>query len=71
MTLTSTAGITSRVEFTTAYAASKFGVEGFMEALAPEVAPFGIHTTLVEPGFFRTELLSPQSTQYAQPFIED
>src|SRR6188768_1712724 len=51
MTISSTAGITSRVEFTTAYAASKFGVEGFMEALAPEVAPFGIHTMLVEPGF--------------------
>ena len=71
MTISSTAGITSRVEFTTAYAASKFGVEGFMEALAPEVAPFGIRTMLVEPGFFRTELLSPQSTQYAEPSIED
>ena len=71
MTISSTAGVTSRVEFTTAYAASKFGVEGFMEALAPEVAPFGINTMLVEPGFFRTELLSPQSTQYAQPSIED
>jgi NAD(P)-dependent dehydrogenase (short-subunit alcohol dehydrogenase family) len=59
------------VEFTTAYATSKFGVEGFMEALAPEVAPFGIKTMLVEPGFFRTELLSPQSTQYAEPSVED
>jgi len=71
VTISSTAGITSPVEFTTAYAASKFGVEGWMEALAPEVAPFGIKTMLVEPGFFRTELLSPQSTQYAQPSIED
>jgi NAD(P)-dependent dehydrogenase (short-subunit alcohol dehydrogenase family) len=71
MTISSTAGITSPVEFTTAYAASKFGVEGFMEALAPEVAPFGIRTMLVEPGFFRTELLTPQSTQYAQPSIDD
>ena len=71
MTISSTAGITSPVEFTTAYAASKFGVEGFMEALAPEVAPFGIRTRLVEPGFFRTELLTPQSTQYAQPSIDD
>jgi NAD(P)-dependent dehydrogenase (short-subunit alcohol dehydrogenase family) len=42
-----------------------------MEALAPEVAPFGIKTMLVEPGFFRTELLSPQSTQYAEPSIAD
>ena len=71
MTISSTAGITSPVEFTTAYAASKFGVEGFMEGLAPEVAPFGIRTMLVEPGFFRTELLTPQSTQYAEPSISD
>src|SRR3954464_5445204 len=71
ITISSTAGITSGVEFTSAYATSKFGVEGFMEALAPEVAPFGIKTMLVEPGFFRTELLSPQSTQYAEASIED
>src|SRR3954451_19455464 len=71
VTISSTAGIASPVEFTSAYAASKFGVEGWMEALAPEVAPFGIKTMLVEPGFFRTELLTPQSTQYAQPSIDD
>jgi NAD(P)-dependent dehydrogenase (short-subunit alcohol dehydrogenase family) len=71
MTISSTAGITSGVEFTSAYAASKFGVEGWMEALTPEVEPFGIKTMLVEPGFFRTELLSPQSTQYAEPSIAD
>jgi NAD(P)-dependent dehydrogenase (short-subunit alcohol dehydrogenase family) len=71
VTISSTAGIASAVEFTSAYATSKFGVEGFMEALAPEVAPFGIKTMLVEPGFFRTELLSPQSTQYAEPSIAD
>jgi NAD(P)-dependent dehydrogenase (short-subunit alcohol dehydrogenase family) len=71
ITISSTAGIASPVEFTTAYAASKFGVEGWMEALTPEVAPFGIKTMLVEPGFFRTELLSPQSTQYAESSIAD
>src|SRR3954471_17408134 len=71
MTVSSTAGIASTGDFLTAYAASKFGVEGFMEALASEVAPFGIRTMLVEPGFFRTELLSPQSTQYAEASIED
>ena len=42
-----------------------------MESLAPEVAPFGIRTMLVEPGFFRTELLTPESTQYAESSIED
>src|SRR4051794_27574431 len=71
VTISSTAGIAAGGEFLTAYAASKFGVEGFMEGLAPEVSPFGIRTLLVEPGFFRTELLSPQSTQYAPPSIED
>ena len=71
MTISSTAGIAATGDFLTAYAASKFGVEGFMEGLAPEVAPFGIRTMLVEPGFFRTELLTPQSTQYAEPSIED
>ena len=71
MTISSTAGISVAGEFLTAYAASKFGLEGFMEGLAPEVAPFGIRTMLVEPGFFRTELLSPQSTQYAESSIED
>ena len=68
--ITSTAGIVGQ-EFCTAYAAAKFGVEGWIESLAPEVAPFGIGTMLVEPGFFRTELLSPESTNYAEPSIED
>jgi NAD(P)-dependent dehydrogenase (short-subunit alcohol dehydrogenase family) len=68
--ISSTAGIVGQ-EFCTAYAAAKFGVEGWIESLAPEVAPFGIHTMLVEPGFFRTELLSPESTTYAEPSIED
>jgi NAD(P)-dependent dehydrogenase (short-subunit alcohol dehydrogenase family) len=71
MTISSTAGIASTGDFLTAYAASKFGVEGFMEGLASEIAPFGIRTMLVEPGFFRTELLTPQSTQYAPPSITD
>jgi NAD(P)-dependent dehydrogenase (short-subunit alcohol dehydrogenase family) len=68
--ISSTAGIVGQ-EFCTAYAAAKFGVEGWIESLAPEVAPFGIRTMLVEPGFFRTELLSPESTTYAQPSIDD
>ena len=71
MTISSTAGIASEADFLTAYAASKFGVEGFMEGLASEVAPFGIKTMMVEPGFFRTELLTAKSTQYAAPSIED
>jgi NAD(P)-dependent dehydrogenase (short-subunit alcohol dehydrogenase family) len=70
VTISSTAGIRGG-EFTSAYAASKFGVEGWMESLTPEVAPFGIRTMLVEPGFFRTELLTPESTNFAEPTIED
>src|SRR5580700_6927577 len=58
-------------EFCTAYAASKFGLEGWMESLHAEAAPFGITTTIVNPGFFRTELLTEQSTNYAEPSIED
>jgi NAD(P)-dependent dehydrogenase (short-subunit alcohol dehydrogenase family) len=68
--ISSTAGIRGQ-EFCTAYAASKFGVEGWIESLTPEVAPFGIRTMLVEPGFFRTELLTPESTKYAQSSIDD
>jgi NAD(P)-dependent dehydrogenase (short-subunit alcohol dehydrogenase family) len=68
--ISSTAGIVGQ-EFCTAYAASKFAVEGWIESLTPEVAPFGIRTMLVEPGFFRTELLTPESTNYAEPSIDD
>jgi NAD(P)-dependent dehydrogenase (short-subunit alcohol dehydrogenase family) len=70
VTISSTAGIVGQ-EFCTAYAAAKFGVEGWIESLTPEVAPFGIRTMLVEPGFFRTELLTPESTQYAVSSIQD
>jgi NAD(P)-dependent dehydrogenase (short-subunit alcohol dehydrogenase family) len=70
ITISSTAGLIG-FEFGTAYAASKFGVEGWMESLAAEIAPFGINTTIVNPGFFRTELLTEQSTNYAAPSIAD
>jgi len=70
VSISSTAGLAG-FEFCTAYSASKFGLEGWMQALEAEVAPFGIHTTLVNPGFFRTELLTPESTAYAEPRIED
>ena len=70
VSISSTAGLIG-FEFGTAYAASKFGLEGWMESLAAEVAPFGIATTIVNPGFFRTELLTEQSTNYAEPAIRD
>ena len=58
-------------EFNSAYCAAKFGLEGWMEALQSEVAPFGINTTIVNPGFFRTEFLTQESTVYAASAIED
>jgi NAD(P)-dependent dehydrogenase (short-subunit alcohol dehydrogenase family) len=70
VTLSSVAGITGLV-FCSAYAAAKFGIEGWMESLAQEIAPFGIRTMLVEPGFFRTDILSADSTTYAELSIED
>jgi NAD(P)-dependent dehydrogenase (short-subunit alcohol dehydrogenase family) len=70
VTISSSAGFAG-FEYGTAYAASKFGVDGWMESLAPEIEPFGIHTTVVNPGFFRTELLTKESTNYAEPSIED
>ena len=70
LTISSTAGLSGGM-FLTAYAAAKFGLEGWMESLAPEVEPLGIRTMLVEPGFFRTELLSRDSTTYAEPVIDD
>jgi NAD(P)-dependent dehydrogenase (short-subunit alcohol dehydrogenase family) len=70
VTISSTAGLVGQ-EFVSAYCASKFGLEGWMESLSFEVAPFGIRTMLVEPGFFRTELLTDESTKYPKPSIED
>jgi NAD(P)-dependent dehydrogenase (short-subunit alcohol dehydrogenase family) len=71
ISISSSAGLGAGFEFVSGYAASKFGLEGFMESLRAEVAPLGIHTTIVNPGFFRTELLTEQSTSYAEPSIAD
>jgi NAD(P)-dependent dehydrogenase (short-subunit alcohol dehydrogenase family) len=70
ITISSVAGLVGSA-YTSAYAASKFAVDGWMESLAPELEPFGIHATVVNPGFFRTELLTTESTNYAPASIED
>jgi NAD(P)-dependent dehydrogenase (short-subunit alcohol dehydrogenase family) len=70
ITISSTAGLIG-FEFGTAYAASKFGLEGWMQSLQAEVEPFGIDTITVNPGFFRTELLTEESTNFAERTIED
>jgi NAD(P)-dependent dehydrogenase (short-subunit alcohol dehydrogenase family) len=70
VSISSTAGIVGQ-QFCSAYAAAKFGIEGWMESLATEVEQFGIATTIVEPGFFRTDLLTPESTSWADLSIDD
>jgi NAD(P)-dependent dehydrogenase (short-subunit alcohol dehydrogenase family) len=71
ITITSTAGLIGQ-EFVVAYAASKFALEGWMESLHFDVAPYGISTMSVEPGFFRTELLvEGASTIWPELSIED
>ena len=70
VTLSSLAGLVGQ-EFCSAYAASKFGVEGWMESIRFEIEPFGIRTTIVEPGFFRTDLLEEASTIWAELSIDD
>ncbi|TJZ98243.1 SDR family oxidoreductase [Actinacidiphila oryziradicis] len=70
ITISSLAGAVG-LEFCVAYAAAKFGVEGFMESLRYDVEPFGIRTTIVEPGFFRTELLVDASTTWAELSVDD
>lgn len=52
------------------YTASKFGIKGFSEALAAEVAHLGIKVTIVEPGPFRTRFLSARSARWAAPMPE-
>jgi NAD(P)-dependent dehydrogenase (short-subunit alcohol dehydrogenase family) len=70
ISISSTAGIVG-YEFCTAYCASKFGLDGWMEALQAEVGPFGIQTMIVNPGSFRTQLLTKESTIYAPHSIAD
>ncbi|NRG42633.1 SDR family oxidoreductase [Rathayibacter sp. VKM Ac-2835] len=70
VTVTSTAGVVG-YPFGSAYAASKFALEGWMEALHAEVEPFGITTTIVEPGMFRTKLLTEgESTLWPELTID-
>jgi NAD(P)-dependent dehydrogenase (short-subunit alcohol dehydrogenase family) len=70
VTISSAAGLVGN-EGGSAYVTSKFALEGFMESLAGDVAPYGIRTMIVEPGFFRTELLGPASTIWPALSIED
>jgi NAD(P)-dependent dehydrogenase (short-subunit alcohol dehydrogenase family) len=70
MSISSGAGLIG-FEYSSVYAASKSGLEGWMSALAQEVEPFGIRTTIVNPGFFRTGLASPESLVWPEVWVED
>lgn len=70
VTLSSLAGL-SGAAFNSMYSASKFALEGWMESLSQEVNEFGIQTIIVEPGFFRTEFLTNESTTYGDIEIND
>ncbi len=54
-----------------AYSASKFAVEGLSLAVAEEVGKFGIKVTVVEPGFFRTDLLDAANVKWPSTRIDD
>lgn len=53
------------------YCSTKFAVEGITEALHAELAPLGIHATVVEPGYFRTEFLDSASLAVSPRVLED
>ena len=53
------------------YCSTKFAVEGLTEALHGELAPLGIHATVVEPGYFRTEFLDSTSLSVSPRILGD
>jgi NAD(P)-dependent dehydrogenase (short-subunit alcohol dehydrogenase family) len=53
------------------YCSTKFAVEGLTEGLRAELAPLGIHATVVEPGYFRTDFLDNASLSISPRVIED
>ncbi|KAL1615428.1 hypothetical protein SLS56_011818 [Neofusicoccum ribis] len=53
------------------YAASKHALTGAAESVAQEVKPLGIRTMIVQPGFFRTALLHPNNSTFAETAFDD
>ena len=68
--ISSTAGAVG-LKHCSAYSATKFAVEGLSFATATEVGQFGIKITVVEPGFFLTDLLAANNAKYANSTIAD
>lgn len=53
------------------YSASKFAIEVLSESLSHELEPFGIHVTIVETGYFKTDFLDPSSGRYGSRKVDD
>jgi NADP-dependent 3-hydroxy acid dehydrogenase YdfG len=70
MNFSSAGGYNSRAGFGI-YGSTKFAVEGISEALHDELAPLGIHVTVVEPGAFRTDFLDNSSLARTETIIPD
>lgn len=68
--ISSVAGVVG-MKHCSAYGASKFALEGLSQAVADEVEKFGIQVTVVEPGFFRTDLLSAANVHWPSHRIDD
>jgi NAD(P)-dependent dehydrogenase (short-subunit alcohol dehydrogenase family) len=68
--ISSVAGVVG-LKHCAAYGATKFAVEGLSLSVATEVEKFGIKITVVEPGFFRTDLLDAQNVRWVSKVIED
>jgi len=68
--ISSVAGVVG-LKHCSAYGASKFAVEGLSLSVVEEVGKFGIKVTVVEPGFFRTDLLSEANAKWAGERIDD
>ena len=68
--MSSVAGVVG-LKHCSAYGASKFAVEGLSLSVIEEVEKFGIKVTVVEPGFFRTDLLAEANAKWASERIDD
>jgi NAD(P)-dependent dehydrogenase (short-subunit alcohol dehydrogenase family) len=68
--VSSVAGVVG-LKHCSAYGASKFAVEGLSLSVIEEVGKFGIKVTVVEPGFFRTDLLAEANAKWASNRIDD
>lgn len=70
ISISSGAGLVA-FEYSSAHAASKFGLESWMGALEQEITPFGIHTTIINPGWFRTDLVRMEPELWPEQTIDD